>query len=125
MGYAISINEAMPIIEELINTGYIVRPWLGIGLTSVNQMVASFYNLAVDSGALVTQVTSGSPADQAGLQAGDVITAVDDSEIGSVGDLTQIISSYDIGQQVTITYWRGQTKATTNLTLGESPPPGS
>jgi serine protease Do len=121
MGYAISINEAMPIIEELINTGYIVRPWLGIGLTSVTQMVASFYNLAVDSGVLVTQVTSGSPAEEAGLQAGDVITAMDGEEVSNAGDLISLINSHSIGQKVEISFWRGQAENTTSLTLGESP----
>jgi serine protease Do len=121
MGYAISINEAMPIIEELINTGHIVRPWLGIGLTSVTQMVASFYNLAVDSGVLVTQVTSGSPAEKAGLQSGDIIVAINDAEVSNAGDLVQIVNSYTIGQQVEITFWRGQKKDTTILILGESP----
>ena len=124
MGYAISINEAMPIIGELINTGYIIRPWLGVGLATVNQMVASFYNLAVDTGVLITQVTSGSPAEQAGLQAGDVITAIDSEEVSNAGELAQLINSYNIGQKVEITFWRGQTKDMVTLTLGESPPPG-
>jgi serine protease Do len=125
MGYAISINEAMPIIRGLIDTGYIVRPWLGIGLTTVNSMIASFYNLGVDKGVLVTQVTSGSPADSAGLKAGDVITAVDGKEVASAGDLVQLINSYKVGQEVEITFWRGQTKNTVSLTLAESPPPQS
>jgi serine protease Do len=125
MGYAISINEAMPIIKGLINTGYIVRPWLGIGLATVNKMVASFYNLAVDTGVLVTQVTPGGPADKAGLKAGDVITAIDSEEVASAGDLVQLINSYEVGQKVEITFWRGQTKNSVSLTLGESPPPGS
>jgi serine protease Do len=123
MGYAISINEATPIIRELINTGYVVRPWLGIGLATVNQMVASFYNLAVDTGVLVTQVTSSSPAEQAGLKAGDVITAIDGKEVSNAGDLVQLINSYDVGQKVEITFWRDQTENSGSLILGESPPP--
>jgi serine protease Do len=125
MGYAISINEAMPIIKELINTGYVVRPWLGVGLATVNKMVASWYSLAVDTGALVTEVTAGGPAEKAGLKAGDVITAIDGKEVSNAGDLLQIINSYKIGQKVEITFWRGETKSSTSLTLGESPPPQS
>jgi serine protease Do len=125
MGYAISINEAMPVIGKLITIGYVVRPWLGVGLATVNQMVASWYNLAVDTGALVTDVASGSPAEQAGLKAGDVITAIDGKEVASAGDLTQLINSYQIGQKVEITFWRGQTKSSASITLGESPPPQS
>jgi serine protease Do len=125
MGYAISINEAMPVIGQLINNGYIVRPWLGIGLATVNSMVASFYNLAVDSGVLVTQVTKSGPADGAGLETGDVITAVNSEEVNSAGDLVQKINSYSIGQEVELTFWRGQTKNSAFITLGESPPPES
>ena len=125
MGYAISINEAMPVIEKLITVGYIVRPWVGVESTTVNQMVASWYNLAVDTGALVTDVTSDSPAEEAGIKAGDVITAIDGKEVASAGELTQLINSYQIGQKIEITLWRGQVKDTVSLTLGESPPPES
>jgi serine protease Do len=125
MGYAISINEAMPIIRELINTGYIVRPWLGVALANVDRMTASFYNLAVNTGVLITNVAAGGPAEKAGLRAGDVITAIDGKDIGDMGGLTQLINSYQVGQKVEVTYWRGEAKSTASLTLSESPPPGS
>jgi serine protease Do len=125
MGYAISIDEAMPIIEKLITVGYIIRPWLGVGTTTVNQMVASWYNLSVNTGALVTDVTSGSPAEAAGLEPGDVITAIDGKEVASAGELVQLINSYQIGQEIEITFWRGQAKDNVSLTLAESPPPQS
>ena len=123
MGYAISINEAMPVIGQLINNGYIVRPWLGIGLATVNSMVASYYNLSVDSGILVTQVAEACPAEEAGMETGDVITAINGEEVVSAGDLVQKINSYNVGQNIEITFWRGQTETNTFLTLGESPPP--
>jgi serine protease Do len=123
MGYAISINEAMPVIEELIRTGYVVRPWLGIGTYTVTEVVASWYNLAVDKGVLVTEVAADSPADKAGLQAGDVITIIEGEEISDASELRQVIDSCEIGQRVEITFWRGETEHTTYATLTESPPP--
>ncbi len=123
MGYAISINEALPIIEGLIQNGRIIRPWLGVGVLSVDPSVASSYNLAVDKGALISEVAANSPAEKAGLQAGDVITMMQDQEIGDVGALVKAINSYKIGQTVTITYMRGETKSTAQATLAESPPP--
>ncbi len=123
MGYAISSNQAMPIIQQLINTGYVVRPWLGVGLYTVDQFVVSRYDLAVDKGGLVTNVSPDSPADQAGLQAGDVITGFGDEVITNGNELIQAIHSAEIGEEVEITFWRGDTENTTKAVLVESPPP--
>jgi serine protease Do len=128
MGYAISMKTAGPIIQSLINPGYVTRPWLGIEseLYTVNEWLASRYNLPVDKGALVTQVTADSPADkEAGIKPGDVITGFDDEEITTAEELIQAIYSSQIGQEVKITFWRGKTKTphTTYATLAKSPPP--
>ena len=123
MGYAISINEAVPIINALIEEGYIVRPWLGIGISTVDAFVASLYNLSVDNGVLISNVVANGPADDAGLQEGDIITKVDNEEVTDMGDFIQIINSSDIGQTVKITYWRGDSEQTADVTLAESPPP--
>jgi len=123
MGYAISINTAMPIIKELIQKGYVVRPWLDEGFVTVNPYIAFKYSLAVDKGAFVTTITPGSPADKAGIKPGDVITSFDDKEITTADELNQAIYSSRIEQKVKITYWRGNNKNTTYATLTESPPP--
>jgi serine protease Do len=123
MGYAISVNEATPIIDQLITNGYVIRPYLGASLYTVDQFVAFRYRLAVDKGVLVTDVASGSPADKAGLKPGDVITAIDDKEISDEGVLTQTINSAQIGQKIKITYWRGRSQNTAYATLVQSPLP--
>jgi serine protease Do len=76
MGYAISISEAMPLIQQLINSGYVVRPYMGVGSYTVDQFVIQRYNLAVAKGAFITNVAPGSPADKAGIKAGDVVTSL-------------------------------------------------
>ena len=123
VGYAISIHTAIPIIEDLVTIGYVIRPWLGVGLYTVNEGVATRFGLAVNQGALITEVVANSPADKAGLEQGDVIVSFDDKEITNIDDLIQTIRANQIGQQVKITYWRGETKYTTYATLIESPPP--
>ena len=124
VGYAISINEAMPIIQQLINTGYVVRPFLGVqGLLTVDQAVAVFYDLSADKGALIRGVLPGGPADKAGLKAGDVITKFGEQEITEVNELIRAIHSSEVGQEVEITFWRSETENTTHVTLAESPPP--
>ncbi len=124
MGYAISTNEAMPIIQQLINTGYVIRPFLGVqGLLTVDQSVAAYFNLSVDKGVLIRGVVTGGPADKAGLKTSDVISKFADQEITDVDELIRALRSSQVGQRVEITFWRGETKNTTQVTLAESPPP--
>jgi len=122
MGYAISSNTAQPIIQQLVQKGYVVRPWLGVGLHTVDQYAILTYNLAVDKGALITEVAAGSPAAEAGIETGDVITGFEGEEITSADDLIQAIHASEIGQSVEITFWRGNTQNTTRATLAENPP---
>lgn len=123
LGYAISITTAQDVIDQLIVRGYVIRTYLGVGLADVTPTVAFWYDLAVEGGALVTNVASGSPADEAGLEEGDIIIKLDDEEIVTAQNLIEAIHSQEIGQAVKIVYWRGETKNTTFTTLTESPPP--
>jgi serine protease Do len=122
MGYAISSNTATPIIQQLVQKGYVIRPWLGVGLYTVDQYAILRYDLAVDKGALITEVATPSPAAEAGLETGDVITGFEGEEITSADDLIQAIHSQEIGQEVEITFWRGEVQNTTQATLVERPP---
>jgi serine protease Do len=124
MGYAISIEEALPVINDLIKNGYVARPYLGASLYTVDSYVIRRYRLSVSSGVLVTDVAAGSPAAKAGIQPGDVITAVDDKAINDDVTLTQTINSDQIGQKIKITYWRGKSQGNVSATLAQSPPPG-
>ena len=123
MGYAISINTALPIIEDLIAMGYVIRPWLGVVLYTVDEGVANRFELAVNQGTLLTEVVPNSPADKAGLEPGDVVVGFESKEITNTDDLIQAIRATQIGREVDIIYWRGDTKSTTYATLIESPPP--
>jgi len=123
LGYAISVNSAKPIIEELVQKGYVVRPWLGVSLSTVNQFLVLRYNLATDKGVFVTGVVAGSPADKAGLKAEDVIVSVKGEEVATAQDLVRAIHSSQIGQQMEITFWRGKGQNTIQAILVERPPP--
>lgn len=123
LGYAISSNTASPIIEGLVQKGYVVRPWLGVVLSTVNEWLASRYNLAVDKGAFITQVVSNSPADEAGLKAGDIIVSMNGKEVVTAQDLLRVLHSSKIGEEVEITFWRGNSKKTTSIIPIETPPP--
>ena len=124
VGYAISTVEAVPIIEQLISKGFVVRPFLGVqGLFTVDQSVAAYFNLGVNKGALVRGIVRGGPAEKAGLQVGDVITRFNGQAISNVDELTRAIHSSKIGSPVEIAFWRGKTENTVSATLVESSPP--
>jgi len=123
MGYAISTETALPIIEALVKNGYVTRPWLGVSLYTVDQFAVLRYRLGVDKGALVTEIAPGSPAAKAGLKVGDVIVTFNGKEVTSADDVVRAIHATTIGKPVEITYWRGKAQATTEATLVENPPP--
>jgi serine protease Do len=124
VGYAISIDSAMPVIQQLISTGYVARAFMGVnGLQTVDSIVAAQNNLAVESGVMIGGVVTDSPADKAGLRAKDVIVMVDSTDITTNGQLVQFIQAKAPGTQVKITYYRGSSKNTTTVTLGATPPP--
>lgn len=123
MGYAISINSAMPILQELITKGYITRPFMGVELYTMNQSIAYHYGLGTARGAVITFVQAGSPAARAGLKRLDVITRYQDRDITSANELLRELRSSQIGQDITVTYVRGKTTMTAMMKLIESPPP--
>jgi serine protease Do len=123
MGYAISINTASPIIQELINKGYITRPWLGVGLYTVDEAAIFQLNLSVDKGVLLTAIVSGSPADKAGLKKWDVVVSISGQDVATVEEFTKILHASTIGQPLEIKYWRGNKEYTTTATPIESPAP--
>jgi serine protease Do len=121
VGYAISTSGAVPIIQQLISEGYVVRPWLGVVLYTVDQFAIMRYELAIENGALIVHVAPDSPAEVAELLVGDVIVNFDGKEITNTEELIKAIHAARIGQTVEIVYWRGETESTTFATLVEKP----
>lgn len=121
MGYAISINEALPILNTLISTGYIVRAYLGASVYGINDTIAAYYRLPINQGVLITDVASGSPADNAGLKPGDIITIIDGKNQTDDATMMDYINSLKVGQEIEITYYRGSTKNTVSVTLTQVP----
>ncbi|MGA2670965.1 MAG: trypsin-like peptidase domain-containing protein [Dehalococcoidia bacterium] len=119
MGYAISSNEAKPIIEDLIRYGHVTYPWLGVSVSTVTPLLATSENLSVDKGARIVEVVADGPADAAGLREGDIIIRFGDREISDVADLVQAIRSSEIGEEVEIVFVRGEDTKTTSARLVE------
>ena len=119
MGYAVSMEEAYPLLQQLIANGHISRPDMGANFYSVDQAVASRYGLAVTHGALVTQVTHAGPADTAGIKPGDVIVAVNGTAVNTADGLQLLLQSFKMGQRVSVEIYRGSAEQTLYITLDE------
>lgn len=119
IGFAIPINATKGVLSGVLETGKVSRAYLGVNFLSITPDVAEQFNLSVKEGAYVyasgsaNPVASGSPADKAGIQKGDIITKINDTTLGKTGGLSSVIGEFKPGQKVTITYLRdGQTKTT-------------
>jgi serine protease Do len=121
IGFAISTDTAIPVVQSLINEGKVIRPWLGVSATTVTPTIRQYYHLSVDAGVLIVSVLSGGPADEAGLRVGDVIFSLDDEDIITAADLTAAITSHQIGDQIEIAYYRGNQQNVATAKLEESP----
>ena len=120
MGFALSINEVKPILEELISKGHVSRPYLGVTINSnyqVDEDTAEKYEIPM--GIQIADVVKGGPADKAGLRTGDIIYKVDDTLIQSFEDLSDIIDNSQVGDQLRVLANRNGEKITANVTLTE------
>ncbi len=118
IGFAIPVDFAMQIAEELIETGRASHPFMGVGTATIDPNYASRWGLPVTSGALVQSVTTGSPAEAAGMKRGDVIVAIGDSVIKSVEDVFAAVRSHKVGETVDVEVVRGEARLTLEVTLG-------
>ena len=121
IGFAIPIKLAEKCADDLIAYGKVLRPWLGISGISINRAVAAQYNLLVERGVLIAGVVDDSPADQAGIAAGDVILKFNGADINSIEDLQREVIKKGIGEKVRLTMLRGTRKWTVEVTLKETP----
>ena len=121
VGFAVSADTARPVVDELIEKGYVSLPYLGISLVTVTPAIAHSYNLATEEGAMVYRVVPGTPADKAGLRPEDVIIIVDGESVTTADDVVLAIRAHEIGDRMEITYLRGSSELTTSATLVERP----
>lgn len=106
ISFAIPIDEAMRVSEQLRTTGRVVRGRIGVQISPVSKDVAESLGLGKPTGALVQSVEAGGPSDKGGVEAGDIITKVDGRVVEKSGDLPRIIGSTRPGQRVTLQVFR-------------------
>jgi serine protease Do len=124
LGFAIPSNDLIPIINEIIETGQVERPYIGIGLESLEEVPSMYLqNLPqnIEGGAMVTNIDSNSAAAEAGLKVQDIITSINDKTITSSDNLRKYLySELEVGDQVSLGVYRGGEKITIELTLTSS-----
>jgi putative serine protease PepD len=119
LGFALDGNAARDIANQLIQTGHVNRPFLGVTYTMLDETAAAANGLVV--GAAVSAITSGSPADRAGIKVHDVITKVNDQTIDDQHPLKDVLRQYAPGTNVSVTVYRGGKTQTLQVTLGTHP----
>ncbi|MGN1225207.1 MAG: trypsin-like peptidase domain-containing protein [Ruminococcus sp.] len=118
IGFAIPMTEAREIVDDLINYGYVTgRPQLGISCQDVSEAVSQAYNLPI--GAYIISITEGGAADEAGLQVGDIITAINDNTIQTTEELNNYKNECNAGDTVTLTIVRNGQEQKVNVVLKE------
>lgn len=117
IGFAVPINEVKSIIGEILEKGYVSKPYMGISGKTISEDVASMYRIT--PGVIVEYVDPDSGADQAGLQRGDIITDIDNTGIKTFEELIDYIQSQEIGSSVTVTVKRDDQTLTLTVVLNE------
>lgn len=120
IGFAIPINDAMAVAKQLIETGKVSHPFIGVLGTDAKDFSESLPEEA-QVGAIILEVMAGTPAANAGLKKGDVIVEMDGKKITSMEDLIAEIRNRKVGDKVKITYFRGKEKKTAEMVLAEKP----
>ncbi len=120
LGFAIPINTARVVSEQLIQNGHVSRPYLGITWQPITPRVAAIYRLPVQYGVYITDVAANSPASQAGLRVGDIITAIDSTTLDETHAYINTLFQYSAGDTVTLTVNRNGRQMQVKAVLGES-----
>lgn len=119
LSFAIPIKTAMGIAAQLESKGFVERGWLGVGIQTLNPQLAKQFGMDKPTGALIGQVEPGSPADQGGLKAGDVILKFNGVRVKNSPELPPLVAATDIGQIAKVEILRGGATQVLNIKVGK------
>ena len=121
IGFAINIDDAQLVVEQLLEKGYVDRGFLGISPVTLSPFLASQAGAPVDAGIFIVRIVPGSAAEFAGLQAEDVIVQMAGEPILNTGELSKFLVAHLPGETVSVVVYRGDEQITVEVTLGERP----
>jgi serine protease Do len=119
ISFAVPVDEAMRVVDQLKSTGKVTRGRLGVAITEVTKDVAESLGLAKSQGVLISSVETGGPADKAGLQPGDIVIKYNNVAVNKGSDLRRMIGSTKPGTKATITVWRKGANRDIAVTIAE------
>jgi serine protease Do len=121
LGFAIPVNVAKSVMDDLISGKKIVYPWIGVQLQDVTPELAEYFGVREKYGAIVAYVYQNSPAEKAGLQEGDIILRLGNVDIKSITKLQEEVRNHKAGDKVVLQVWRNNSYMLITVTLGEMP----
>jgi len=121
IGFAININTAKTIADQLVSNGSVQHAYLGVNYVPLTPSIATQLGTSEKSGIAVVQVVPSSPAAQAGIKSKDVITQIDGQDIKGESDLAQRVDQHKPGDSVSLTVVRGNDKQQIKVSLGKAP----
>lgn len=121
IGFAIPINVAKEVLDELITTGGVSVPWVGVYQQNMNEKLANQLRIPDDKGVLILDVVENSPAAEAGLKPWDVIRRIGDRDIFSTDDVAEVIKKHSTGDELLITVMRDGEMLIIPVILGDMP----
>lgn len=122
LGFAIPVNTAQAVAQQIIEKGYFARPYMGISFQPIHPDIASRYDLPAQWGVYVTRVAENSPASRAGLQEGDIITKVGDVALDETHSYVNTLFTFKPGDTIDLEVVRGNDVLQLSMTLGETQP---
>jgi len=122
IGFAVPINQAKAILDQLVEKGHVVRGWLGVELAQeITPAMVNAFALHDEKGALVNKVMKGSPAEKAGFERGDVVRRFNGKAVESSDQLQSLVTITPPDKKVSVEVWRQRKNVTLSLVLGERP----
>jgi len=119
IGFAIPVNLAKGILNQLRSSGQVTRGWLGVAIQDLSKDLAEYYKLENGKGVLVTEVFPGDPADRAGIKAKDIILEVNGRQVETTRDLTGMVADLKVGEKAKVTVLRGSQRNTFEVTIAK------
>ena len=121
IGFAIPASTAKQVLEQIVQTGQVTRGWIGVGVQDMTKELSASFKLPEIRGALITEVLRGTPANHAGIKAGDILVGVDGKPITDSSSMLNAIAALNPGTQATLNVVRAQQETRVRITVGRRP----